>query len=77
MSPQLSTRVRKGDPIALPRTTTSSAARGTIKGFIDRLKLVPAVRVGWSPGVIEAKAYVDRFGASTWRDIVRVSCCLD
>jgi hypothetical protein len=41
------------------------------------LKLGPAVLVGWFPVVIEAMASVDRFGASTLRDIVRVSCCLN
>ncbi len=43
-----------------------------IKEVIDRLKLAPAVLVGWSLGVTEVMSYVDQFGTSTLRGIVLV-----
>ena len=43
-----------------------------IKEVIDKLKLAPAVLVGWSLGATEVMAYVDQFGTSTLRGIVLV-----
>jgi len=43
-----------------------------IKEVIDQLKLSPAVLVGWSLGVAEVLAYVDKFGTSTLRGVVLV-----
>ena len=38
------------------------ARAGDIKAVVERLKLGPAVLIGWSMGVAEAAAYVDQFG---------------
>ena len=43
-----------------------------IKEVIDRLKLAPAVLVGWSLGATEVMSYVDQFGTSTLRGVVLV-----
>jgi non-heme chloroperoxidase len=43
-----------------------------IKEVIDKLKLAPAVLVGWSLGATEVMAYADQFGTSTLRGIVLV-----
>lgn len=43
-----------------------------IKELVDRLRLAPAVLVGWSMGVPEVLTYVDRFGTSSVRAAVLV-----
>jgi len=43
-----------------------------IKEVVDRLRLAPAVLVGWSLGVTEVMSYVDQFGTSTLRGVVQV-----
>lgn len=57
------------------RTTKGQYPEGRardIHEIIAQLKLSPAVLVGWSLGVAEVLAYVDRFGTSTLRGIVLV-----
>jgi microsomal epoxide hydrolase len=43
-----------------------------IKAVVDRLKLAPVVLVGWSMGVTEVVAYVDKFGTQDLAGIVLV-----
>ena len=43
-----------------------------IREVIDKLKLAPAVLVGWSLGATEAMAYVDQFGTAGLQGIVLV-----
>lgn len=58
---------------AKPRDGYFPAARACdIKDVVDRLKLAPAVLIGWSMGVTEIAAYIDQFGTDGIAAIVLV-----
>ena len=62
----------QGESTKTPEGNFPAARARDIKAVIDRLKLAPAVLVGWSMGVMDLAAYVDQFGCAGVAGLVLV-----